>query len=126
MNGLLAATNTLLLVVFIASGCATQNLSVPRPQVDLSPVGCGYKWFQSGHSPDRLIDCSVDRSELHAQEKQLAVADAWRIARNRCPSACPPIELPDAVPAPDRPPEGRCQQDVVYYVTRVFFQCSDN
>lgn len=125
MNRTLIASSPLLLAIFVVSGCATQNLSAPRPQVDLSPVGCGYKWFQSGYSPDRLIDCDHDRSELHESEKQRAVEDAWRIARSRCPSVCPPIELVDSVPSADRLPEGRCRQGVVYYVSRVFFQCSE-
>lgn len=125
MNRILAASSSLLIAAFVAGGCATQNLSAPRPQVDLSPVGCGYKWFQSGYSADRLMDCSADRSEMHVREKQRAVEDAWRVARDRCPSVCPPIELQDSVPSADRLPEGRCQQGVVYYVSRVFFQCAE-
>jgi len=126
MKRLVISSSALLFSALIAGGCSTQSLPAPRPEVDLSPVGCGYKWFQSGYSPDRLIDCDHDRSELHGPEKQLAVEDAWRIARNRCPSACSPIELPDTVPSPDRLPEGRCDQGIVYYVSRVFFQCSES
>jgi hypothetical protein len=116
---------TALFTILVSSGCATKSFQENRPQLNMSPVGCGYKWFQSGYSPDRLLDCSEDRSELHAPEKQLAVADAWRIAISRCPNACPPIELSDSAAAEERWPEGRCDHGVVYYVSRVFFQCSE-
>ena len=113
----------LLMFTLSLIGCAAKTTGYLKPEIDMSPVGCGYKWFQSGYSPERRLDCRVDREWIHASEKSLAIEDAWRIARARCPEACPPEELEDSVATEDRLPEGRCQDDKVYYVSRVFFRC---
>jgi hypothetical protein len=114
----------ILAIVVCLSGCAgTTRIEDMRPQVDLSPVGCGYKWFQSGYSPTVEIPCDRDRAPMREEQTALARADAWEIAEERCPDACGPIELRDTVASEDRFPNGVCRNGYAYFSTRVFFQC---
>lgn len=116
-------TRTVMLVLLLA-GCASSNdLRDLRPDVDLSPVGCGYKWFQSGYSPTIQIPCDQDRRPLKTEYQALARAHAWEVAQKRCPGACAPTELQDSVETDDRNPDGVCRGGYAYFSTRVFFQC---
>jgi len=115
---------SLLAVLVLLAGCAASDeLRDLRPTVDLSPVGCGYKWFQSGYSPTIQIPCEQDRSTLRQEYKDTARADAWDVAQKRCPSSCAPTELQDTVQTEDRDPNGVCRGGYAYFSTRVFFQC---
>lgn len=108
------------------SGCSgTNELQINRPEVDMSPVGCGYKWFQSGYSPTLERPCDQDRSDLQESQRVLALDHAWEVAETRCPTACPPIELQDSIEVEDQFPEGVCRNGYVYFTVRVFFQCAD-
>lgn len=107
------------------SGCAgTNEPPINRPQVDLTPVGCGYKWFHSGYSPTLERLCEMDRSDLVDAQRSLARDHAWDTARIRCPEACPPVELKDSIETDDQFPAGVCRNDIVYFTVRVFFQCA--
>ena len=114
----------LLLIILLFNGCSgTPRVPDLRPKVDLSPVGCGYKWFQSGYGPTLEMPCDEDRSPLRSEQIALAIDHAWETARTRCPQDCPPRELEDSVPAEDRFPNGVCSNGYAYFTTRVFFQC---
>ena len=105
------------------AGCAAQDRQPFLPQPDLSPLGCGYKWFQTGYSPVRRVPCDADRSALHTGETALAEAHAWEVPRTRCPEACPPVPLQDTAATAPAFPEGRCYDGYVYYTFRIFAQC---
>ena len=110
--------------ILLLSGCAGVKERGPlRPDVDLSPLGCGYKWFQSGYSPSMEMACDLDRSHLAEEQTELAREHAREVARNRCPTACPPVELVDPGDPGDAFPEGLCTSGFVYFTTRLFFQC---
>lgn len=85
-----------LLFALLAAGCSTTGEAPdPRPVIDLSPVSCGYKWFQSGYSPMIEIACEQDRSRFRAEKLALAEEHARTIANQRCPTTCAAIELED-------------------------------
>ena len=106
------------------SACASKNFDAPTAQIDLSPVECGYKWFQSGVSPGVQQNCDVPRTEqFKVAQQALAKENAWQIARERCPSACPPRELNDPTKGEERNPDGSCRDSRLYYGAQVFFQC---
>lgn len=105
-------------------GCSNRQPAFNQPVIDMSPVDCGYKWFQTGRSPPLARDCSLTRgNELRADQEALAVSHAWEIAAGRCPAACPPKELRDTSVWEEPYPDGFCADDLVYYTARVFFQC---
>ena len=110
----------------LATACSSQqNVQTGVVNVDMRPLDCGYKWFQTGRSPALQRSCELARGEgLKAQQTQLAVAHAWSIAKERCPSACPPIELNDPSEWEEPYPNGMCRENQVYYTARVFFQCA--
>jgi hypothetical protein len=108
------------------AGCAQPALELPALAVDVSPVDCGYKWFQTGYSPRvRVESCETGRDELRNRLTVEAVEHAWDTARVRCPVACPPAELSDTVEWENPLPDGSCKDDRLHYITRVFFQCDD-
>jgi len=111
------------LLLIMMSGCESQNLPPVRAAVDLHPVGCGYKWFQSGYSEYVPWPCSEDRSTLKASLLASAESRAWEIARQRCPAACPPQERKDTVVWEHPSEDGVCREDYVYFFNRIFFQC---
>jgi hypothetical protein len=112
--------------ILCLAGCAsTTETPELRPRVDLSPVGCGYKWFQSGYGPTISISCDQDRSPLRDTHRALARTHAWEIARKRCPDACRPITLKDSIDQEDRFPDGVCRSGYAYFSVRVFFQCGE-
>ena len=114
----------ILAILIGLSGCAgTQELRDLRPAVDLSPVGCGHKWFQSGYSPTIQSACSLDRSSIRSAHRGLALDHAWEVARTKCPDVCPPVELSDSVEAVKRFPDGVCRDGLVYFTERIFVQC---
>ncbi len=107
------------------SGCAGTSERAPmQPEIDLSPLDCGYKWFQSGYSPTLEIACDADRSHLIASQKKLASVHARDVAGTRCPQSCPPAELTDPGDPGDKFPDGVCNAGFVYFTTRLFFQCA--
>lgn len=111
----------------LLGGCAGVGAPEPlRPQVDLSPLGCGYKWFQSGYGPTLEMACAADRSALIDEQMALAAEHAREVARTRCPAACPPLELVDPGDPGDAFPDGVCNSGFVYFTTRLFFQCGDS
>ena len=118
----MTARSALLLALGLV-GCSSTEPSLNRPVVDLSPVGCGYRWFQTGYSPYLTMDCAADRSALKAAQTQLAIAHAWAVAAERCPSDCPPRELEDTVDTPPNAPDGVCREGRVYFTSRVFLEC---
>ena len=107
----------------VLAGCTAAPRPPFLPQPELGPLGCGYKWFQTGYSPVHRLACDADRGELNATEPALAEAHAWEIARTRCPDACPPVPLEDTAPAPPAAAGGRCHDGYVYYTFRIFAQC---
>ena len=110
--------------VFIVAlaGCSHGgSIQHQMPLVDMSPLGCGYKWIQSGHA---AIDCDQADAMPIKQKTLMATDDAWRIARERCPSTCPPRELRDTSAGPERPGSNDCHSGTIYFQKRVFFQCS--
>lgn len=113
-------------VVALLAGCTpTEGVRGLRPQVDLSPVGCGYKWFQSGYGPTVQIPCNQDRAPLSEEHKALAREHAWEIAERRCPDACASVEIDDSVAVEDRTPNGVCRGGYAYFSARVIFQCGE-
>ena len=67
------ADHLLMFVLLLFGGCASTYEHGPlRPEVDLSPLGCGYKWFQSGYSPTLEMACDQDRSDLIDSQMALA------------------------------------------------------
>ncbi len=111
-------------LTLLLGGCSSFDAPKrPRPQVDLSPLGCGYKWFQSGYSPTLEMDCAKDRRALVNAQMALAAEHAREVARTRCPEACPPVDLVDPGDPGDAFPDGVCNSDFVYFTTRLFFQC---
>ena len=112
------------LLLLLITGCATREPPTNRVAVDVSPVGCGYRWFQSGYSPYLEIDCTADRDHLREAQILEATDHAWAVARERCPAACPPQRLEDTVEWQHPAPEGVCRDGVAYYFTRVFFHCA--
>jgi hypothetical protein len=113
-----------LLSLLLIGGCAAErDLGPVRPAIDVSPLGCDYKWFQSGYSPTIRVPCESDRSGLAEHNVQLASDHAWEIARQRCPSECGPIELQDSIDSTAAEPQGVCRNGYAYFSTRVFFQC---
>ena len=111
-------------VSLLLGGCASTYEHGPlRPEVDLSPLGCGYKWFQSGYSPTLEMACDKDRSDLIDSQMALAREHAQEVAGARCPESCPPVELVDPGDPGDAFPDGVCNAGFVYFTTRLFFQC---
>lgn len=114
----------ILAILIGLAGCAgTQELQDLRPNIDLSPVGCGHKWFQSGYSPTIQSACGASLSSRRDAQLNLALKHAWEVAHAKCPDACPPVALVDSVEAVDRHPDGVCRNDQVYFVQRIFVQC---
>ncbi len=112
------------LALVLIAGCSnTQPVGPLRPDMDMTPLGCGYKWFQSGYSPTLQMPCAQDRGPIAQAQMDLAGAHAREIANARCPAACPPVELVDPGGSGDAFPEGVCNNDFVYFTTRLFFQC---
>ena len=37
-----------LCVAALVAGCESRRLELLQPEIDMSPVGCNYKWFQTG------------------------------------------------------------------------------
>lgn len=117
---------TTLIFVFAVAGCAQRSLESARPNIDLSPLDCGYKWFQTGYSSDVLIEnCAMDRSVFRDSLSQKAVAHAWEVGALRCPMECPPQELKDTVEWDNPLPDGSCKEGRLYYLARVFLQCTN-
>ncbi len=113
-----------LIVLLVVGGCQGAQFEAPQVEVDMSPLGCGYKWQQSGRSPGLEIDCEMPRSqEFGDAQRALAVENAWEIARERCPKACPPRTLPDPSKGPDRFPDGVCRDSRLVYSQAVLFEC---
>lgn len=113
-------------ILLLFSGCASiENRGPLRPSIDLSPLGCGYKWFQSGYSPTLEMACDLDRSELIDEQMALASEHARQVAATRCPDACSPVELVDPGDPGNAFPDGVCNDGFVYFTTRLFFQCGD-
>ena len=116
---------SLLSFVALVSACSTQSIEPQNISIDMRPVGCDYKWFQGGISPPLSQSCDLPRGEiLKTEQTKLATANAWEIARTRCPAACPPIELNDPTVWEEPFPNGSCRENRVYYTARVFFQCA--
>jgi len=114
-----------LILILAAAGCAQVSLEPAAPSIDLSPLGCGYKWFQTGYSQNiRVKDCDADRSALRTEMMIQASAHAWEVGGMRCPAQCPPRELKDTTPWENPEPNGACLQGRVYFLTRVFLQCT--
>ena len=113
----------ILLTGVLVTGCAVFDNPPLRPELDLSPVDCRYKWIQSGYSPDLAKGCDAPREHLREEQTLLAEKNAWDIAGQRCPVSCPPRELQDPSQWRNPTPDGVCRDGVVYFHTRVFFQC---
>ena len=115
----------LLPLAALLSACSTPSIDPQNISIDMRPVGCNYKWFQGGISPPLNQSCDLPRGEdLKKEQIKLATANAWEIARVRCPAACPPIELNDPTEWEAPFPDGSCRENRVYYTARVFFQCA--
>ncbi len=112
--------------LLVSSGCTiTADSGFRQPAVDLSPLDCGYKWFQSGYSPTLEMSCEADRSQIVDEQMALARQHAREVARARCPEVCPPEELVDPGDPGDAFPEGICNAGYVYFTSRLFFQCAE-
>lgn len=115
-------TAGILAAVAFTAGCHTSSdPRLLRPSVDLSPLSCGYKWFQSGHA---MLSCDEYQVAKRERLVELARADAWEIANQRCPVACPPVELKDTAETDGPASQAGCRGGIAYYPSRVFFQCS--
>ncbi len=116
--------STITTLLCLATACQNQTFKPPAPQIDTSPVDCGYKWFQTGRSPYTAVTCEVPRGEdMKTTMVTLATEQAWSIARQRCPEVCPPRTLQDTSEWQDNYPDGVCRKGQVFYHARVFFQC---
>ncbi len=114
-----------LCVAALAAGCESRRLEFLQPEIDMSPVGCNYKWFQTGYSSQLPVVCSEERgADFHLMQTELAGQAAWDIAEQRCPASCPPRELKDPSVWTEPNPDGVCRQNLVYYTKRVFFGCA--
>jgi hypothetical protein len=113
----------LFFVMVFLGGCAAQQTPVHRANIDTTPLGCGYKWFQAGYSDAQEFDCKLSRSSIRRHELLLANENAWDVALARCPQECKPVEIQDSVETVDRFPDGICRNGVLYFSTRVFFSC---
>jgi len=114
-----------LCVAVYVAGCESRGLELLQPEIDMSPVGCNYKWFQTGYSPQLPVDCAQERSaDFGLTQIDLASRAAWDVAEHRCPASCPPRELKDTSVWTEPYPDGVCRQNLVYYTKRVFFGCS--
>ena len=110
-----------LVLLAMTAGCQSgDDFNRLRPAVDLSPLGCGYKWFQSGHA---MLTCAEYQATERDRLVELARADAWQIAKTRCPDTCPPIELEDPVADDGPSSQAGCRGGIAYFPSRVFFQC---
>lgn len=117
----------LVVLAMLAPACSSQSIQTGSVTIDMRPLDCGYKWFQTGTSPTIRQSCDLPRGEdLLTQQTRLAVEHAWSMARERCPSECPPIELNDPSEWDEPFPNGVCRENQVYYTARVFFQCDSN
>lgn len=115
----------LVILSLVATACGSQDIQTDILSIDMRPLDCGYKWFQTGRSPALTRSCDLPRGEdLKAQQTQLAVGHAWSIAKERCPLECPPMELNDPSEWEEPFPNGACRDNHVYYTARVFFQCA--
>ena len=113
-----------LITLLSMAGCSSSQPAGPaRPEIDMTPLGCGYKWFQSGYSPTLQMPCAQSRELIAEAQMALASAHAREIAEARCPAGCPPVELVDPGDPGDAFPDGVCSNDFVYFTTRLFFQC---
>ncbi len=114
-----------LCVAAFVAGCESRRLELLQPEIDMSPVACNYKWFQTGYSPQLPADCSQERgAEFRLTQSDLANKAAWDVAAQRCPASCPPRELKDTSVWTEPYPNGVCRHNLVYYTKRVFFGCS--
>jgi hypothetical protein len=111
------------LIVIIFGGCAVKPNLAYQAKMDMTPLGCGYKWFQAGYSEAQEFDCNLSRISIRENELQLANENAWDVARARCPQECKPVEIQDSVETVERFPDGVCRNNVLYFSTRVFFSC---
>ena len=110
--------------LLLLCGCAgVKEREALQPDIDLSPLGCGYKWFQSGYSPSIEMACDLNRQHLAETQMELAREHAREVARTRCPADCAPVELIDPGDPGDAFPEGLCTSGFVYFTARLFFQC---
>ena len=117
--------NSILIVLLLLTGCASnEEIAGLVPIVQMSPVGCGYQWFQSGYSPPMQISCDVDRTPLREEQNELAREHAWEVATSRCPESCAPIEL-EYSGEPDRSLNGVCRNGYAYFSEQLFFQCGN-
>ena len=106
----------LVILSLVATACSSQDIQTGIVSIDMRPLDCGYKWFQTGRSPVLTRSCDLPRGEdLKAQQTQLAVGHAWSIAKERCPLECPPIELNDPSEWEEPFPNGACRDNHVYY-----------
>ena len=106
------------------TACSSASLESSKVTIDMRPVGCDYKWFQTGTSPALRRSCALPRSEeIKIQQHDLALEHAWKIANQRCPAVCPPRELNDPSDWDEPFPNGTCRDGRVYYTARVFFRC---
>ena len=105
-------------------GCASRELAKYNPKIDLTPLGCGYKWFQTGYSPTREYDCDMNRDAIRETELKLANENAWEVAHQRCPAECKPVELKDSVQWQNPHLDGVCRSGVVYFNMRIFLSCA--
>ena len=76
----------ILLTGVLLTGCAVFDNPPLKGELDLSPVGCRYKWFQSGYSPDLAKSCDAPREHQREEQTLLAQINAWDIAGQRCPA----------------------------------------
>lgn len=117
----------LLLIPAILAGCADRQPALNKTEINLGPVDCGYKWFQTGRSPDLAIDCALPRGEeVRSSQTVFAIAHAWELARDRCPASCPPRALKDTSVWEEPNPDGVCESGYVSYTAREFFQCGQS
>ena len=112
-------------IIILLSACSTKSTFL-APQLDLSSLECGYKWFQSGYSKTLAVeDCTSNRTALRQTLEPEAKRAAWDAAKARCPVDCPPVQLPDTVEWDNPEPNGACRNGFVYFLDRVFFQCGE-
>ena len=112
------------LTALLLTGCSSSGAPGPqRPELDMTPLGCGYKWVQSGYSETLEMPCEEDREHLAEAQMALAAEHAREVANARCPVECPPVELVDPGDPGDAFPDGVCNNGFVYFTRRLFFQC---
>ena len=120
----LSQRTTIGLALSFLMSCAAPAQMTNRPNVNLSPLDCGYRWFQTGYSEYISMSCQDDRAPLKETQTRMAEDHAAQVALKRCPSECPPVEVQEPVLWDNPQADGVCREGRVYFLTRKFYQCS--